>query len=178
MRIIGGSLKGRKFNPPSGLPVRPTTDFAKEGLFNILANQFDFGAIKVLDLFTGTGNISFEFASRGCQNITSVDLSDKCIRFINEIKEKFQISAINTVNVNIFQFIKTTTDQYDVIFADPPYEMRKVFKVPELVFKYELLKPGGWLVIEHKPQISLEGEEHFLQMRKYGSSIFSIFQQG
>lgn len=177
MRIIGGALKGRRFNPPKEFPARPTTDFAKEGIFNILDNHYIFENIKALDLFSGTGNISYEFASRGCADVISVDENAGCIRFIEKTAAQLHIEGILPVQMDVFEYLELTTEKFDIIFADPPYEMDNIGMIEQLIFKNQLLLHGGWLIIEHKPKHSFDNTRHFKQARKYGSSVFSIFSQ-
>lgn len=178
MRIISGKYKGRKIIAPKNLPIRPTTDLAKESLFNILNNYYHFDEIRVLDLFSGSGSISYEFGSRGCEDITSVDSDFGCIRFINQISEQFEL-GIKTVKSDVFSFLEKNRSQYDVIFADPPYNFsQEQFKnIVQLVFENELLAEEGMLIIEHSTHTNLEECENFSHSKKYGSSIFSFFIQ-
>jgi 16S rRNA (guanine966-N2)-methyltransferase len=175
MRITSGTHKGRNIIAPKNLPVRPTTDFAKQALFNILANQFDFSEISVLDLFSGTGGISFEFASRGCNKIIAVDNDFGCCRFISETISKLGFKSIDVVKSDALKFLSNTTKKFDVIFADPPFSYEKHADIAEHVFKNNLLNEIGWLIIEHPLTIDFSSAEHFLQNRKYGNLIFSIF---
>ncbi len=176
MRIIGGSKKGRVIQFPRDLPVRATTDFAKEGLFNILVNKIDFAETSVLDLFCGSGNISLEFASRGCKMITAVDQNFKCITFLKNISRDFDFD-IMTVKSEVIDFLNKTTSQFDLIFADPPYAMENIEKVHQLVFEKKLLKDNGIFIIEHEIRAKLDALMHFTQHRKYGNVNFSFFQQ-
>ena len=177
MRIIGATHKGRKIYPPKKLPVRPTTDFAKEGLFNMLNNIIDFEELKVLDLFCGTGNISFEFASRGGSSITSVDQNYQCCDFIKKTIADYKMMQINIIKSDVFTFLKKNSNSYQLIFADPPYELDlKNFElIPELVFNKKMLAPSGWLIIEHGPRTNFSNNEHFIEQRKYGNVNFSFF---
>ena len=153
MRIISGSNKGRIIKTPANLPVRPTTDLAKESLFNILNNHFDFEELDVLDLFAGTGNISYEFASRGAKRIVSVDNNFKCAEFIRKAAQEYGFNKIITVQrANVFVFLKYPQVPFDLIFADPPYDMEGIETIPDLIFNQKLLKPGGWLILEHSNQ--------------------------
>lgn len=177
MRIISGRYRGKRLIAPKKLPVRPTTDMAKESLFNILNNQFYIEEIKVLDLFAGTGNISFEFASRGANSITAVDSHAGCIKYVSKINEELDFN-IDIIRSDVFQYLKRTVDKFDVIFADPPYnlDLEKFQQIPESVFSNTLLQEDGLLIIEHSPQTNLSDLPNFKEQRKYGSSIFSFFQ--
>jgi len=178
MRIISGFLKGRRLTAPKQLPVRPTTDMAKEALFNILNNHYYFDDISVLDLFAGTGNISYEFASRGTEHITAVDANYGCIKFINQTAEQLDI-AITTVKSDVFTYLENTKQQYTVIFADPPYnfETERFAKLPELVFQNELLAADGLLIVEHSKHTDLSHLPHFTYAKSYGGNQFSFFAQ-
>lgn len=175
MRIISGRLKGIRINPPRNLPVRPTTDLSKESLFNILANEFDFSAISVLDLFAGTGNIAYEFASRGSADITAVDIHYACVRFINETASRLEMTGLKAVKSNVFKFLETETRQFDVIFADPPYDLKNITDIAQMVFRKMLLAEGGWLIIEHSSLVKMDHLPFFREKRQYGQSTFSIF---
>ncbi len=175
MRIISGRLKGLRLNPPAKLPVRPTTDLAKEALFNILFNQFDFEKIRVLDLFSGTGNISLEFASRGVPEICSVDRDFGCINYLKTLQRQYDLPAIKVVKSDVFKFLETETQQYDLIFADPPYDLPQLNAIAAKVLDRGLLKPDGYLIIEHPSMKKLDNHPEFLEQRKYGSSSFSFF---
>jgi len=177
MRIISGKYKGKRLVAPKKLPVRPTTDMAKEALFNILNNQFYFDELKVLDLFSGTGNISFEFVSRGVQDIVSVDSHNGCVGYISKISKELDFS-ITTIKSDVFKYLERCSEQFDIIFADPPYsfEESKFLKIADLVFEKNLLLEDGLLVVEHSDQTDLSQHPHFSDKRKYGGSIFSFFQ--
>jgi 16S rRNA (guanine966-N2)-methyltransferase len=177
MRIIGGQFKGRRFHPPADKwPTRPTTDFAKEGLFNILANRLDFEAIKVLDLFGGTGNHSYEFISRGCQDVTYVDKFPGCVQFVRKLSKELNIEAnIQILKMDVFRFIQKTTEQYDYIFAGPPYPLPTLDTIPDEVFAHGLLKEGGLFVLEHNPNHDFSDHPHFKEIRSYGKTLFSFF---
>jgi 16S rRNA (guanine966-N2)-methyltransferase len=176
MRIIHGMHKGRLVHPPKNLPVRPTTDFAKESIFNILNNHFEFDGLKILDLFCGSGNISYEFASRGCGEVTCVDSSYQCCDFIKKTAASFKMDAIRVVKSDVFAFLKRPSGPFHIIFCDPPYDMEKFESLPELVFANKLLKENGWLIVEHGPHTDLSKLEHFSEHRKYGNVNFSIFK--
>ena len=175
MRIISGSNRGRRINPPQNLPVRPTTDFAKEGLFNILNNKLDFDEISVLDLFAGTGNISFEFASRGAITIKSVDINNKCIDFINKTAMNLKFSNLRGIKSNVFQYINNSIENFDLIFADPPYDLDESSTIPDLIFENKLLKEDGIFIMEHSRNLSFADHEKFMEHRKYGNVNFTFF---
>lgn len=176
MRIISGKFKGRRIQAPKKLPVRPTTDMAKEGLFNILNNRFYFDEISVLDLFSGTGNICYEFASRGVTQITAVDQNQGCIRFIESTATQFEM-PIHTVLNDVASFLQKTALKVDIIFADPPYNMsaEELEKIIAFVFDRDLLLPEGELIIEHEKKMDLSTAPQFVSKRKYGGSAFSFF---
>ncbi len=177
MRIISGKHKGRVIHPPKNLPVRPTTDFAKESIFNILNNYFEFEGLKILDLFCGTGNITYEFASRGCGDITCVDSNFHCCEFTKRTSTDFKMEAVKVIKSDAFAFLKRATVPYHIIFCDPPYEMENFELLPELVFANKLLKDGGWLIVEHGPYTVLSKLPNFKEHRSYGNVNFSIFEQ-
>lgn len=176
MRIISGKYKGRHIQPPSGLPVRPTTDMAKVALFNILTNYFDFENIKVLDLFAGTGNITLEFISRGTSDITSIDMHFKCIQFIKTQSEVMEARKAKAIKSDVFSFLNKCTESFDLIFADPPYDLEKAVQIPTIVFTNKLLKPEGWLIMEHSARTHFLSHSNFHEHRKYGNVNFSIFK--
>ncbi|MDO9187319.1 MAG: 16S rRNA (guanine(966)-N(2))-methyltransferase RsmD [Bacteroidia bacterium] len=178
MRIISGTHKGRRINPPKNITARPTTDFAKEGLFNILNNDIDFEGLKVLDIFCGTGNITFEFASRGATDITSVDDNFQCCDFVKKTISDFKMPQVKVIKSDAFSFLKKTANTFQLIFVDPPYEMEleKFELIPELVFSKNLLQPDGFLIIEHGAKTDFTKHEHFGEHRKYGNVNFSFFK--
>lgn len=176
MRIIRGVHKGRTINAPKSLPVRPTTDFAKESIFNILNNHFEFEGLSVLDLFCGTGNMTYEFASRECGDITSVDSNYSCCEFIKKTTAEFKMNQVKVIKSDAFTFLKRITATYHIIFCDPPYDMEGFESIPELVFERKLLKPEGWLVVEHGPYTDLSKLPHFIEHRSYGNVNFSVFK--
>jgi len=177
MRIISGLYKGRRITAPKKLPVRPTTDMAKESLFNILNNQYYFDNISVLDLFSGTGNISYEFASRGSKNITAVDIDYGCIKFINQTSKDFEMN-IKTIKSNVFRFLEKTNLQFNIIFADPPYAFNneQFEKIPKLIFAHNLLEDEGVLIVEHSKHTDLSHLEYYKNSRSYGGNMFSFFK--
>lgn len=177
MRIISGEFKGRRLSAPKKLPVRPTTDMAKEALFNILNNQYYFDSISVLDLFAGTGNISYEFASRGTDNILCVDANYGCIKFIQSTAEAFEMN-INTIKSDVFKYLEKATQKHTIIFADPPYDfpVEEFSKIPELVFKNELLENEGLLIVEHSKHTDLSHLKNYTYSKNYGGNMFSFFE--
>ena len=177
MRIISGSHKGKRLIAPKKLPVRPTTDMAKEGLFNILNNRYDIEELKILDLFSGTGNISFEFASRGSKSIAAVDSYAGCAQFISKTAKELDF-PIRAIKSDVFKFLERTSDKVDIIFADPPYNLplEQFEKIVLLVFENQLLLEDGILILEHSDQTDLGQLKNFREVRKYGGSIFSFFQ--
>lgn len=177
MRIISGKYKGRRISPPKNLPVRPTTDMCKEALFNILNNNFNFSELRVLDLFAGTGSISYEFASRGCKPITSVDGDIGCVNFIKKTTKEFDFD-ITAIKSDVFSFLEKSKASYDIIFADPPYgiDLKDFEKIILLVFEKELLEDDGMMIIEHSKHTKLDHLENFYYNKPYGGSVFSFFE--
>ena len=175
MRIISGKYRGKKINAPKNLPVRPTTDFAKESLFNILANRVDFEDLKVLDLFAGTGSISFEFASRGSKSVKAVDMNNHCIDFIRKMADDLNFSNLTSTKSNVFQYLNNNIDSFNLIFADPPYDLADSVNIPDLIFDNNLLKDDGILIIEHSRNLSFSEHSNFREHRKYGNVNFSFF---
>lgn len=177
MRIIGGKFKGRKFNPPAkNWPTRPTTDFAKEGLFNILTNRYDLSNLKVLDLFGGTGNHSYEFISRGCEDVTYVDKFGGCVAFVKKTATALDITDyIKIVRADVFKFMERTPEKYDYIFAGPPYPLPTLDTIPDWIFRQSLLAEGGLFVMEHNPNHDFKKHANYTEERHYGKTIFSFF---
>ncbi|MFD2288156.1 16S rRNA (guanine(966)-N(2))-methyltransferase RsmD [Pedobacter petrophilus] len=176
MRIIGGRLKGIRLQPPANLPVRPTTDMAKEALFNILNNKFDFESCSVLDLFCGTGNLTFEFASRNVEKVLAVDLDYGCVNWVKHTAQKFEFEQVEVRKGDVFKMLAQMTGTYDLIFADPPYNMPNIPQLPILVKERQLLKPDGLLVVEHQSHMKLNNQPGYTETRKYGNSSFSFFE--
>ena len=178
MRIISGKYKGRRIIAPKKLPVRPTTDLAKEALFNILNNYYYFEDVILLDLFAGTGNISFEFASRGSTNITAVDSYYGCIEFIKKTARELEL-PIKTVKSDVFKFLEKSGIVVDVVFADPPYNFSddQFLKIPELIFANNILSEDGMLVVEHSQRMDFNQSPNFSFLKKYGGSVFSFFEK-
>jgi len=176
MRIIGGEWGGRKIHPPSKMPyTRPTTDIAKEGLFNILQSNRDPEGMKTLDLFGGTGSISFELASRGATDLTIVEKDSQMLAFIRKTAETLGLTQLKVVPSDVFRFLKNNTEQYDFIFAGPPYALETIDQIPKLVVEGNLLKENGWFVLEHTPRNRYSGYPLFVTERNYGTTLFSIF---
>jgi 16S rRNA (guanine(966)-N(2))-methyltransferase RsmD len=175
MRIVSGTYKGRKIHTPKNLPVRPTTDLAKESLFNILNNRIYFDEIRVLDLFSGTGNISYEFISRGCTDVTSVEQNFRCTKFIKDTKSGLKMEGLKIVQANVFSFLKHA-GSYDLIFADPPYDFGRYEELTESILNNKLLNEGGILIIEHPRDINLSGFKGYAETRRYGKVHFSFFE--
>ena len=176
MRIISGSLGGRRFNPPGKMPhTRPTTDIAKEGLFNILEHQFPLEGIKTLDLFGGTGNISYELASRGAADLTIVEKDPIMYEFIRKNAAAMQIEHFNVVKMDVFRFMEQCSEQFNFIFAGPPYALTTIDQLPVKVFERNLLAPGGWFILEHTPRNDYSKFPHFATVRNYGTTLFSFF---
>ena len=176
MRIISGIHGGRRISPPTKMPyTRPTTDIAKEGLFNILQNNLAFDELKVLDLFGGTGCISYELASRGAPDITIVEKDTKMYDFIKKTSEELKFENFNVLKGDVFRFIETANQQYDFIFAGPPYALATIDDLPLKIFENNILKPGGWFVLEHTPRNDYKKFAHYKTERNYGTTIFSIF---
>ena len=177
MRIISGSHRGKKIIAPDNLSVRPTTDFAKESLFNILNNYFYFDAISVLDLFAGTGNMSYEFAARNATEIIAVDTNPLCVNFINRTAKLLSFDKLSALKIDAVSFLNRCKQQFNIIFADPPYYWQGHKSIPELVFEKNLLLTDGFLVIEHDTQINFQTHTKFYQQRVYGKVNFSIFAE-
>ena len=178
MRIISGKFKGRKFFPPADKwPTRPTTDFAKEGLFNILTNHFDFEDIEVLDLFGGTGNHTYEFVSRGCNSVTYVDKHPPAVKFVKEAAKILDIEQNIFINQgDVFMFIDRCKKQFDYIFAGPPYGLPALDSIPDKIFAQNLLRGEGWFVLEHNPNHNFTNHPNFFDVRNYGKTIFTFFK--
>lgn len=176
MRIIGGTLGGRRIHPPTHMPhTRPTTDVAKEGLFNILQNNIDFEGKKCLDIFGGTGAISYELASRGAADLTIIEKDPKMFDFIKKNLTDLSIQNTKLIRLDVFKFLETCTEQYDFIFAGPPYALAEIDLLPKIVVKQNLLLPNGMFVLEHTPRNHYEKFEKFVQERNYGTTVFSFF---
>ena len=176
MRIIGGQYGGRKFNPPGKMPyTRPTTDIAKEGLFNVLQHSLDFEELKTLDLFGGTGSISYELASRGATDLTIVEKDNQMAEFIRKTASSLGIEKLKLVKMDVFRFIDQTTDKFDFIFAGPPYALTNIDDLPVRIFDRRLLNKHGWFVLEHTPRNDYKSYPFYKKEKNYGTTIFSIF---
>ena len=176
MRIISGIHRGRNIRPPKNLPVRPTTDKAKEGLFNILNNRVDFEDLNVLDLFCGTGNVSFEFVSREVSSVTCVDQNFRCIGFVKSTMEELNCDSYKALRADCLSFVGSTNENWNLIFADPPYNYPKYPELVEAILNRNLLSEDGILIIEHPAEVSFEGNPKLTETRKYGRVHFSFFQ--
>lgn len=178
MRIISGKLRGRRFTLPAGKwPVRPTTDFAKEGLFNVLVHQFDLEKLSILELFGGTGNFSFEFISRGCMNVTYVDNFYPCVKFVKETAAQWKVEdQIKAIRMDAFAFVKKATTSYDLVVADPPYNHPFISQLPQMVKQSGLVKKGGWFILEHNQNNQFDHHENCFMVKNYGKTFFSYFQ--
>jgi len=177
MRIIGGKFKGRKFVPPAkNWPTRPTTDFAKEGLFNILNNRLNFEETVMLDLFGGTGSHSYEFISRGCLDVTYVDKFGGCVAFVAKTAQELKIEdKIRIIKSDVFKFLSSNIRQFDYIFAGPPYPLPNLNSIPDEIFKYNTLAIDGIFVLEHNPNHNFKNHVRYIEERNYGTTIFSFF---
>lgn len=178
MRIIGGKLKGKVIVPPSGYAARPTTDFAKEALFNILSNEYEFEDLKVLDLFGGTGAIAFEFASRGASRVYSVEMNRDNARFIRTEAGRLGLEAVTAVHDNVFDFLPVCREKFDLIFADPPYALDGLETIPDKLFSRDILHPACYFILEHGDEHSFSGHPFFVKEKVYGRVHFSFFSKG
>jgi len=175
VRIICGAHRGKHIVAPDSLPVRPTTDMAKESIFNVLNNYFYFDGIEVLDLFAGTGNISYEFAARGAVHVLAVDINAKCVEFISKTAKSLNFENLTVIKADAFKYLQTTGRKFNVVFADPPYDMEGIAKLPDAIFERNLLKEDGWFVLEHSDKYDFSRHPNFFEMRKYGRVHFSAF---
>lgn len=178
MRIISGKHGGRRFNPPAKMPyTRPTTDVAKEGLFNVLQNNLDLHSIRSLDLFGGTGSISYELASRGVEDLTIVEKDRNMANFIEQTAAALKIDGFKLVKTDVFKFLERCTEKFDLIFAGPPYALANIDDLPRLIFEKELLNKNGWFILEHTPRNDYHDHPYYKLSKNYGTTIFSIFIQ-
>lgn len=177
MRIIGGEHGGRRINPPAKMPhTRPTTDIAKEGLFNIIQNNFDIEGLKTLDLFGGTGAITYELASRGAKELTIVEKDPVMFEFIKTNVQQLGFDRVLTLRSEVFKFLSGCNQTYDFIFAGPPYALTTIDELPKIIFEKKMLNTGGWFVLEHTPRNDYKSFSLYKQERNYGTTIFSIFE--
>ena len=176
MRIISGTYGGRRWSPPKNIPARPTTDFAKESLFNLLNNRMDFEGIDVLDLFAGTGGIGLECISRGAREVTAVEIAHVQQNWIISCCKQLGIRNLSVIRGDVFKFLSACRTKYDLIFADPPYALEELPALPDLILKQEILKEYGWLVIEHGKDTDFTSHPQHVETRSYGSVHFSFFQ--
>lgn len=177
MRVISGIYKRRRFDVPHTFKARPTTDFAKESLFNVLMNYLDFEeGVTALDLFAGTGSISIELVSRGCDRVISVEKDPQHHAFISKVMKEVKTDRCLPLRGDVFRYIEKCNEQFDFIFADPPYALKELSTIPQKIFEYKLLKPEGLFVLEHGKDLSFEQDPHFIEHRHYGSVNFSFFK--
>jgi 16S rRNA (guanine(966)-N(2))-methyltransferase RsmD len=175
LRIISGKYKGRQLHPHKTFNARPTTDFAKESLFNILNNHFYFDRVKVLDLFAGTGGIGLEFFSRGCDQVEMIEIDSKNHRFIADAIKQLGINQVKLIRGDALKYLQSCKPGYDIIFADPPFDLKSISNIPDIVFKRNLLNDEGWLILEHSKSNNFKSHPRFKDERVYGSVHFSIF---
>lgn len=176
MRIVSGTFKGRRLKVPKKLDLRPTTGFAKEGLFNILNNLIDFDDLTVLDCFFGTGSVALEFVSRGAKDVTAVDINRDSFKFLNGLLEEWDIDNLEVYRSDVFIHLRQDYNKYDLIFADPPYDLEERLTLPDLVFTNDLLNENGMLIVEHSSNTNFTQHSRFVNMRKFGSVNFSFFE--
>jgi len=177
MRIITGKFRGKRIHPPANLPVRPTTDFAKESLFSILNNLVDIESLNVLDLFAGTGSVSYEFFSRGSEIVTAIDNDPHCVAFINKMALTMNAENLEAIREDVFQFLKHPFGEYDLIYADPPYDMERTDSLPDLILGSRILKKDGLFILEHSRHHDFSLHTGFDQHRKYGNVNFTFFRE-
>jgi 16S rRNA (guanine(966)-N(2))-methyltransferase RsmD len=175
MRIVGGKYKGRYFTPGKKFGARPTTDLAKEALFNILQNRFYFDELSVLDLFAGSGSIGYEFISRGAQSITFVEKNYNHVQFIKKVTTELGIENAQIIRDDTFRFLKKFPEKFDIVFADPPYDLKQLDEIPDAVFESGVLKDNGLLILEHSKENSFSNHPNFSELRNYGKVNFSFF---
>lgn len=176
MRIIGGRLKGKQILPPEHYKARPTTDFAREGLFNTLGNEYEFEELKVLDLFGGTGAVSFEFASRGASRVYCVEMARENASFIKTEAARLGLGNVTMVRDNVFDFLPICRERFDIIFADPPYDLEGIDSLPDKIFEYALLFPERTFILEHSAAYDFSSHPHFVKMKVYGKVHFTFFE--
>ncbi|MCM1042247.1 MAG: RsmD family RNA methyltransferase [Bacteroides sp.] len=177
MRIISGEFKGRRFQAPDTLPVRPTTDAAKESLFNILGNHLEWDELDVLDLFAGIGSISLEFVSRGVRQVHAVDSYAGCVKFIQSMAQKFQMDNLYVFRQDAFDYLKRSRFSYNLIFADPPYQMENIAEIPNIILNSDCLVNDGFFILEHSAHYNFEADPRCIEERRYGKVHFSFFRK-
>ncbi|MGB1248087.1 MAG: RsmD family RNA methyltransferase [Chitinophagales bacterium] len=175
MRIIAGKYGGLNLKVPMFEPTRPTTNIAKEALFSSLENYYNFDNIRYLDLFAGTGQLSYEMASRGCTDITSIEMHPKCVTFIEKTIEKLDIQGMRVFQADVFKYMESCNQQFDLIFAGPPYPLPTLNTIPDKIFENNLVEGKGWFILEHNPNHNFKNHPNFYKKRNYGQTIFSIF---
>ncbi|MCK4746723.1 MAG: 16S rRNA (guanine(966)-N(2))-methyltransferase RsmD [Bacteroidales bacterium] len=175
MRIISGTYRGKQIRPPKKFKVRPTTDFAKESLFNILLNQFDLGELDVLDLFAGTGSITYEFASRGARSVVAVERDPDHFHFIRRMCDELEMDLVTVIRGDAFRYLKKPYQSFDIIFADPPFDHSRIEALPDMIFETKILANEGQFILEHPGNHSFTAHPRFMQHRKYGGVNFSFF---
>lgn len=169
-------MRGRTLHPPVNLPVRPTTDFAKTALFNILNNYFDFDSLTVLDLFSGAGSIAYEFVSRNALSVTCVDNDLNCINFIKKTAAEMKMTSLKCIRSDVFAYLDKSESLSDIIFADPPFELEETDHLADIIFDKKLIKEDGWLIVEHQSKRILKSKVKPFDLRKYGNCAFSMFR--
>jgi len=177
LRIIGGKYKGLNIAVSNAFNSRPTTDYAREALFNIISCNFEFEEIKVLDLFTGTGIIGFEFVSRGCKEIDMVDINRKAVYFINNMAKNMNESAIRAISMESFKFVTICKTKYNIVFADPPYDMKSLVRLPDHILNSDIIFTDGWFILEHSAKHKFVEHPDFMDERKYGNVHFTFFKK-
>lgn len=177
MRIISGIFRGRHIRPPANFKARPTTDFAKESLFNILANQYDFEGLDVLDLFSGTGSISYEFASRGARSVLALEMVPAHYKFIRDTVKSLDLDQVSVIRADVFKYLKRPYQSFDIVFADPPYDHPGLAELPDLVLSTEILQNKGVFILEHPGSFSFTAHPLFHEHRKYGGVNFTMFRK-
>ena len=176
MRIISGTYRGKQIHPPKNFKARPTTDFAKESLFNILLNTYDMEDLDVLDLFAGTGSISYEFASRGARSVVAIESEHAHFNFIRTSCRDLEMDLVDVIRGDVFRYLKKPYQSFDIIFADPPYDHPQLATLPDMIFNTEILARGGTFILEHPGSYSFTSHNHFNDHRKYGGVNFSFFK--
>jgi len=177
MRIISGIFRGKQIRPPGNFKARPTTDFAKENLFNILIHQYDFEEMDILDLFSGTGSISYEFASRGAQSVLAIEMAPMHFKFIQDTCRDIQLDQVSVIRADVFRYLNKPIQSFDIIFADPPFDHKGLAELPDLIFSTDILNKQGIFILEHPGNYSFTAHPHFQHHRKYGGVNFTFFSR-